>query len=84
LNIEHKENKYMHFEKLNIDSRLLRALKDRGYKELTSVQEKTLAHTLEGKDAAVQSQTGTGKTAAFLITILERLTRKRPSKKTVS
>lgn len=71
----------MHFEKLNIDSSLLRALKDRGYKELTSVQEKTLALTLEGKDAAVQSQTGTGKTAAFLITILERLARNRQSKK---
>jgi ATP-dependent RNA helicase RhlB len=71
----------MNFEMLNIDSRLLRAIKDRGYKELTSVQEKTLAHTLEGKDAAVQSQTGTGKTAAFLITILESLTRNRTSKK---
>ncbi len=71
----------MNFEKLNIDSRLLRAITDRGYKELTSVQEKTLAFTLNGKDTAVQSQTGTGKTAAFLITILERLTRNGTSKK---
>jgi ATP-dependent RNA helicase RhlB len=42
-----------------------------GYTKLTPVQEKTLAYTLTGLDAAVQSQTGTGKTAAFLITIFQ-------------
>jgi ATP-dependent RNA helicase RhlB len=40
---------------------------------MTAVQEKTLAVTLKGKDVTVQSQTGTGKTAAFLITLLERM-----------
>jgi len=40
---------------------------------MTAVQEQTLAVTLRGKDVTVQSQTGTGKTAAFLITILERM-----------
>lgn len=71
----------MNFDKLNIDSRLLRGIKDRGYQELTSVQEKTLSLTLQGKDAAVQSQTGTGKTAAFLITIFDRLVKNQSSKK---
>jgi len=65
----------MRFEELNLDPRLLRAIAERGYTETTAVQERTLAATLKGRDAAVQSQTGTGKTAAFLITIYERLLR---------
>jgi len=44
---------------------------DRGYREMTAVQEQTLAKTLQGLDVAVQSQTGTGKTAAFLVTLFE-------------
>ena len=63
----------MNFNELNLNPKLLRAIADRGYTELTSVQEQTLAKTLSGADVAVQSQTGTGKTAAFLITLLERM-----------
>jgi len=63
----------MRFEELNLDPRLLRAIADRGYTETTDVQERTLGATLQGRDAAVQSQTGTGKTAAFLITVFQRL-----------
>ena len=62
----------MNFNKLNLDSRLLHTIADRGYQEMTAVQEQTLSKTLKGLDVAVQSQTGTGKTAAFLITLLER------------
>jgi ATP-dependent RNA helicase RhlB len=40
---------------------------------MTAVQEQTLAKTLQGLDVAVQSQTGTGKTAAFLVTLFERM-----------
>jgi ATP-dependent RNA helicase RhlB len=40
---------------------------------MTAVQEQTLSQTLLGKDAAVQSQTGTGKTAAFLVTVFEQM-----------
>jgi ATP-dependent RNA helicase RhlB len=65
----------MRFEELNLNPRLLGAIADRGYVETTDVQAQTLAVTLAGRDAAVQSQTGTGKTAAFLITIFERLLR---------
>jgi ATP-dependent RNA helicase RhlB len=65
----------MRFEELNLDPRLLASVAERGYTETTDVQAKTLAVTLPGRDAAVQSQTGTGKTAAFLITIFERLLR---------
>lgn len=66
----------MEFYKLNLDSSLQKGITDIGYTELTDVQEQTLSKTLQGKDVAVQSQTGTGKTAAFLITIMERLSKK--------
>ncbi|MFP4082259.1 MAG: DEAD/DEAH box helicase [Candidatus Aminicenantes bacterium] len=69
----------MNFNQLNLESSLLRSIAERGYTEMTAVQEKTLAETLEGKDVAVQSQTGTGKTAAFLITLFERLLSKNTS-----
>ncbi len=59
----------MNFTELNLKPRLLRGIKERGYTEITAVQEQTLAKTLQGMDVAVQSQTGTGKTAAFLVTL---------------
>jgi ATP-dependent RNA helicase RhlB len=65
----------MRFNEWNLHPDLLRGIEERGYTELTPVQERTLAETLRGADAAVQSQTGTGKTAAFLITIFESLLR---------
>jgi len=68
----------MHFKELNLTPPLLRGIAERGYTELTQVQEETLARTLQGEDVAVQSQTGTGKTAAFLITIFERMLATRP------
>jgi ATP-dependent RNA helicase RhlB len=61
----------MTFEQLPLDPRLLRGIKEMGFTALTPVQERTLGVTLTGLDAAVQSQTGTGKTAAFLITIFQ-------------
>ncbi|OGD11055.1 MAG: hypothetical protein A2Y86_02860 [Candidatus Aminicenantes bacterium RBG_13_62_12] len=72
----------MNFRELNLHPQLERAVADRGYTVLTAVQEQTLAETLHGRDVAVQSQTGTGKTAAFLITILEKFLREGPRRKT--
>jgi len=69
----------MYFSELNLNPNLLRGIKDRGYTELTAVQQKTLDITLQGGDVAVQSQTGTGKTAAFLITLFERMLKEGPS-----
>jgi len=63
----------MYFNELNLHPSLLRGITERGYTEMTAVQDQTLSQTLLGKDAAVQSQTGTGKTAAFLVTIFERM-----------
>ena len=65
----------MRFTELTLDPRLQQAIVDRGYTDLTPVQELTLAKSLKGQDVAVQSQTGTGKTAAFLITLFSHLLR---------
>jgi ATP-dependent RNA helicase RhlB len=65
----------MYFSELNLNPELQRGIADRGFIEMTPVQEQTLAATLQGRDVAVQSQTGTGKTAAFLITLLQRMDR---------
>jgi len=62
----------MTFEELQLKPALLRGIQDMGFTALTPVQEKTLVFSLAGRDVAVQSQTGTGKTAAFLITIFQR------------
>ena len=51
---------------------------DAGYTECTPVQSKVLPLSLQGRDVAAQSQTGTGKTAAFLITVFSRLLRRGP------
>ncbi len=72
----------MNFTQLNLEPRLLQGIADRGYREMTAVQEQTLAKTLKGMDVAVQSQTGTGKTAAFLITLFNSmLTNNAPQRK---
>ncbi len=63
----------MKFDNLSLTPALQQGIADRGYTDTTDVQERTLAITLKGRDVAVQSQTGTGKTAAFLITFFERM-----------
>ena len=69
----------MYFKELNLNPKLWRGIADKGFTELTAVQERTLDITLQGRDVAVQSQTGTGKTAAFLITLFERMLKESSS-----
>ena len=61
------------FESLPIPEVVLKGIRDADFKYCTSIQEKTLPISLSGKDIAGQAQTGTGKTAAFLITLFTRL-----------
>jgi ATP-dependent RNA helicase RhlE len=63
----------MHFEDLKLISPLLQAVKAEGYTEPTPIQEKAIPHVLAGKDILGCAQTGTGKTAAFALPILQRL-----------
>ena len=63
----------MKFTELNLPEQVLRGIEAAGFTECTPIQEKTLPLALGGKDVAGQAQTGTGKTAAFLITLFTRL-----------
>ncbi|HYQ48651.1 MAG TPA: DEAD/DEAH box helicase [Thermodesulfovibrionales bacterium] len=63
----------MRFEDLTIPAPILEGIKAAGFAECTPVQALTLPEALKGRDIAAQAQTGTGKTAAFLITVFSRM-----------
>jgi ATP-dependent RNA helicase RhlB len=63
----------MKFTEFNLHPDLQKAIDEVGFQECFPVQVETLKRTLAGKDVLVQSKTGTGKTAAFLITIFHHL-----------
>ncbi len=65
----------MNFKRFSLDSRLLRAVDAVGYKSPTPIQQQAIPVVLEGRDVMGLAQTGTGKTAAFMLPILQRLTR---------
>ena len=62
----------MKFNELNLDPQLLDGVDKAGFVDCTLVQENVLPVSLEGKDVMVQSKTGSGKTAVFLLTIFQR------------
>jgi ATP-dependent RNA helicase RhlB len=70
----------LQFDKLGLNPGIQSGITDHGYTEMTKVQALTLAETLAGRDVAVQSQTGTGKTAAFLITIYQQMSLSKETK----
>ncbi|MCH4551292.1 DEAD/DEAH box helicase [Aestuariibaculum lutulentum] len=63
----------MSFKDLQLNKPILRAIAEAGYDNPTLVQEKTIPFVLEKKDVIVSAQTGTGKTAAFALPILQSL-----------
>ena len=63
----------MSFHSLNIIDPILRSLKEEGYTTPTEIQEQAIPVALQGKDLLGCAQTGTGKTAAFAIPILQHL-----------
>ncbi len=63
----------MSFESFNLDSRIVSAIQAQGYTQPTPIQAKAIPEVLSGKDILGIAQTGTGKTAAFVLPILERL-----------
>jgi len=65
---------------MNLDRRTLAALDEMGYVDATEVQEKTIPFILQGDSVVVRSQTGTGKTAAFAIGIIETISKDRSKK----
>jgi ATP-dependent RNA helicase RhlE len=68
----------MSFDVLGLSPELLRAVADQGYTEPTPVQREAIPLVLEGRDLLAGAQTGTGKTAAFVLPILQRLADSHP------
>ncbi len=63
----------MNFEHFNLDPRLMVGIKKAGYETATPIQEAAIPAALRGRDIIGTAQTGTGKTAAFILPILHRL-----------
>ena len=63
----------MKFNTFIHDVRILKALDALGFHDLTSVQQNTIPVLLDNKDCIVQSKTGSGKTAAYALPILEKI-----------
>jgi ATP-dependent RNA helicase RhlB len=61
------------FEELDIPEKVLEGIRAAGFSQCTPVQELTLPVALQGRDIAAQAQTGTGKTAAFLVAVFSRM-----------
>ncbi len=70
---EEKEPKQMRYEDAGIDARILRAVRELGFEHMTPIQEQAIPLFMTGRDIIGQAQTGTGKTAAFGIPILQKI-----------
>jgi ATP-dependent RNA helicase RhlE len=68
---------FMTFDELGLIAELLRAVKSEGYSTPTPIQRQAIGPALEGRDVLGVAQTGTGKTAAFALPILQRLDAKK-------
>ncbi|MFD1317777.1 DEAD/DEAH box helicase [Loigolactobacillus zhaoyuanensis] len=69
----------MKFTELGLDPELLKAVQRQGYEEATPIQAETIPLVLSGVDVIGQAQTGTGKTAAFGLSILQKIDRENPN-----
>ena len=67
------ETKELRYEDANIDKRILRAVTEMGFENMTPIQKQAIPVLMEGRDVIGQAQTGTGKTAAFGIPLLQRV-----------
>ena len=71
----------MNFAELGLRPELVRAVSGAGYTTPTPIQERGIPLALEGRDLIACAQTGTGKTAAFLLPILHRLAGAPPARR---
>jgi ATP-dependent RNA helicase RhlE len=72
----------MKFETLGFSDLILESLGYMGFKEATPIQEQAIPHIFEGRDILASAQTGTGKTAAFMLPILDMISRDVPDSTT--
>ena len=68
------------FQNLNISEVIIRALNEMGFEEPTPIQSESIPVAMSGVDMIGQAQTGTGKTAAYGIPVLEKILKAEPSK----
>lgn len=73
----------MHFKNLNLIIPIVRAVTESGYSKPTEIQSKAIPHILEGRDVIGCAQTGTGKTAAFAMPILQLMKKKSQEHKDI-
>ncbi len=65
----------MNFDSLDLNSKILQAVKEQGYEQPSPIQQKAIPAVLDGKDVMAAAQTGTGKTAGFTLPILQLLSK---------
>lgn len=73
-----KQPSGLRFSELNLSSDINRALDEMGFEVCSPIQEKSLPYSLSSHDVVGKAQTGTGKTAAFLLAVFEDLLNNRP------
>ncbi|KAL5556748.1 hypothetical protein UlMin_038984 [Ulmus minor] len=71
--VEEEEEKEKTFEELGVDARLTRALLKKGIQKPTPIQREAIPLVLEGKDVVARAKTGSGKTFAYLVPLLQKL-----------
>ena len=72
-NLKSDNNNTLTFEQLKLCAETIRSIKESGYLSPTPIQALTIPEVLQGKDIMASAQTGTGKTAAFILPIIELL-----------
>ncbi|XP_061657466.1 probable ATP-dependent RNA helicase DDX56 [Syngnathoides biaculeatus] len=63
----------LQFHEMGLDDRLLKAVADLGWSQPTLIQEKAIPLALEGKDLLARARTGSGKTAAYAVPVIQRI-----------
>ena len=81
--VEAQEGK-TRFHDLNLDVRIMRGVQDLGFQYCSPIQAVSLPRTLAGYDLIGKAQTGTGKTAAFLVTVIQKLLTTEPKERFAS
>lgn len=71
----------MSFTQLNLDPSIIKAIQACGYTKLTPIQARSIPDILKGKDLVASAQTGTGKTAAFILPALQKLSLQKGARK---
>jgi superfamily II DNA/RNA helicase len=76
--IQNEYKIFMEFKELSLDPAILAAIESIGFKEATLIQQQAIPEILKGSDLRASAQTGTGKTAAFILPSLQKLMKPSP------